>query len=287
VVVGAGATGVELAGALGEIGLHTLAEDFRHIDSRTVRVLLVEGQDRVLTTFTPELSTAAKASLEKRQVTVRLNTKVVGIDDGGVDVELADGTRERIAAHTVLWAAGVQASPIAQSLGVPLDRAGRVIVEPDLSIPGHPEVFVVGDLMRCVDGGKPVPGVCQGAIQGGRHAAAMIVGDLAGKPRRPFHYKDKGSLATIGRSSAVMQVGKTSRHGFFAWLLWWVIHIFYLIGFKNRFFVMLSWMWSWLSFRRGARLITGAVGPLPAVRGIGPDGHPTLPTAAHTINPSD
>lgn len=287
VVVGAGATGVELAGALGEIGLHTLARDFRQIDSTQVQVLLVEGQDRVLSTFTPDLSAAAQRSLEQRHVTVRCNTKVVEVDAEGVAVEVPGGGRERIAARTVLWAAGVQASPLAKSLGVPLDRAGRVLVEPDLSIPGHPEVFVVGDLAMCVDRGKPVPGVCQGAMQGGRHAAAMIAADLAGKPRRPFHYKDKGSLATIGRSSAVMMVGKTTRHGLFAWLLWWVIHIFYLIGFKNRFFVMLSWAWSWLTFQRGARLITGAVGPLPAVRGLGADGRPTLPPAAATIAPSE
>ncbi|MBL8624263.1 MAG: NAD(P)/FAD-dependent oxidoreductase [Myxococcales bacterium] len=285
VVVGAGPTGVELAGALGEIGLHTLAKDFRTIDPTRVEVLLVEGNPRVLGGFTPKLGTAAEASLGRRHVTVRCNTKVTAVDAGGVEVQLADGRRERIEARTVLWAAGVKASPLAASLGVPLDGAGRVKVEGDLSIPGHPEVFVVGDLAACAFDGKPVPGVCQGAIQGGRHAARMIRADLGSGKRAPFRYKDKGSLATIGRASAVAQIGARSHHGFFAWLLWWVIHIFYLIGFKNRFFVMLSWAWSWLTFQRGARLITGEVGALPAIHGIGADGARALPPAGETISP--
>ncbi len=285
VVVGAGPTGVELAGALGEIGLHTLAKDFRTIDPTRVEVLLIEGNPRVLGGFTPKLGTAAEASLGRRHVTVRCNTKVTVVDADGVEVQLADGRRERIAARTVLWAAGVKASPLAASLGVPLDGAGRVKVERDLSIPGHPEVFVVGDLAACAFDGKPVPGVCQGAIQGGRHAARMIRADLGAGKRAPFRYKDKGSLATIGRASAVAQIGARSHHGFFAWLLWWVIHIFYLIGFKNRFFVMLSWAWSWLTFQRGARLITGEVGALPAIHGIGADGVRALPPAGETISP--
>ena len=285
VVVGAGPTGVELAGALGEIGLHTLAKDFRTIDPTRVEVLLIEGNPRVLGSFPADLGEAAERSLGKRHVTVRCDTKVIAVDGDGVLVERKDGSRERIAAHTVLWAAGVRASPLAASLGVPLDRAGRVLVGGDLAIPGQREVFVVGDLAACTCDGVAVPGVCQGAIQGGRHAAQMIKADLAGKDRATFRYKDKGSLATIGRASAVAQIGKRTHHGFLAWLLWWVIHIFYLIGFKNRFFVMLSWAWSWLTFQRGARLITGDVGTLPPIRGIGADGSRSLPPAAETISP--
>ena len=285
VVVGAGPTGVELAGALGEIGLHTLAKDFRTIDPTRVEVLLIEGNARVLGSFPPDLGAAAARSLAKRHVTVRCDTKVVAVDADGVEVQLADGRRERIAARTVLWAAGVKASPLAASLGVPLDGAGRVKVEPDLSIPGHPEVFVVGDLAACACDGTPVPGVCQGAIQGGRHAGAMIAASLRGGARRPFRYKDKGSMATIGRAAAVAQIGTRTHHGFLAWLLWWVIHIFYLIGFKNRFFVMLSWAWSWLTFQRGARLITGETGALPPIRGLDASGQPALPAAARTVDP--
>ena len=287
VVVGAGPTGVELAGALGEIGLHTLARDFRRIDPTQVRVLLVEGQDRVLPGWPVKLSDAAKRSLEKRRVEVRLGARVTTIDDEGVDLTLtaADGTTtvERIAARTVLWAAGVAASPLAKSLGAPLDRSGRVRVEPDLSIPGHPEVFVVGDLAAVETDGKPVPGVAQGAMQGGAHVARSITASLRGKPRAPFRYKDKGSLATIGRTSAVVHIGKTQHHGFLAWLFWWVLHIFYVIGFRNRLSVILSWAWSWLTFQRGVRLITGPVGALPAVRGLTDAGGPTLPAAAGPI----
>ena len=287
VVVGAGATGVELAGALGEIGLHTLARDFRRIDPTQVRVLLVEAGDRVLGTYPPKLSDAAQRSLEKRRVEVRLHARVTGIDDHGVELTVAhaDGTttKERVAARTVLWAAGVQASPLARSLGVPLDRSGRVIVEPDLTIPGHPEVFVIGDLAAMVSDGKPVPGVAQGAMQGGTHAARAIADAVRGKPRRPFRYKDKGSLATIGRTSAVVVIGKAQHAGFLAWLFWWVLHIFYVIGFRNRLSVILSWAWSWLTFQRGVRLITGPVGKLPPVRGLTEAGAPALPAAAAPV----
>lgn len=282
VVVGAGATGVELAGALGEIGLHTLARDFRRIDPTQVRVLLVEGRDRVLGGYPPKLSAAAQRSLEKRQVEVRCGARVTAVDGDGVELTVGDRT-ERVAARTVLWAAGVEGSPLARSLGVPLDGAGRVVVEPDLSIPGHPEVFVVGDLAACTCDGKPVPGVCQGAMQGGAHAARSIEADLAGKARGPFRYRDRGSMATIGRTSAVVQIGRAQHHGFFAWLFWWVLHIFYVIGFRNRLAVILSWAWSWLTFQRGVRLITGPVGALPPVRDIGADGAPVLPAAAATV----
>ena len=288
VVVGAGPTGVELAGALGEIGLHTLARDFRRIDPTQVRVLLVEGLDRVLATYPPKLSAAAQRSLEKRRVEVRLGARVTAIDGTGVELTVtgADGatTVERVDARTVLWAAGVAASPLAASLGVPLDRSGRVIVEPDLTIPGHPEVFVVGDLAACVSDGKPVPGVCQGAMQGGTHAARTIVASLRGGPRATFHYKDKGSLATIGRTSAVVVIGKAQHHGFLAWLFWWVLHIFYVIGFRNRLSVILSWAWSWLTFQRGVRLITGPVGALPTVGGLTDGGRPRMPAVAAAVS---
>lgn len=286
VVVGAGATGVELAGALGEIGLQTLAQDFRRIDPTRVKVLLIEGRDRVLGAYPPNLSAAAQRSLEKRHVEVKLDTTVTSVDEAGV--ELTSGERkERIAAHTVLWAAGVEGSTVARSLGAPLDRSGRVLVEPDLTIPGHREVFVVGDLASLVCDGKPVPGVCQGALQGGAHAAAAIKADLAGKPRARFRYKDKGSMATIGRTSAVVHIGRATHHGLFAWLFWWVLHIFYVIGFRNRAAVILSWAWSWITFQRGVRLITGSVGTLPPVRDIGTDGVTVLPAAAETVRPLD
>jgi len=282
VVVGAGATGVELAGALGEIGLHTLARDFRRIDPTQVRVLLIEGRDRVLGAYPPKLSAAAQRSLEKRHVEVRLNAKVTSVDATGVELTIGE-TKERVAAHTVLWAAGVEGSPLARSLGVPLDGAGRVLVEPDLSIPGHPEVFVVGDLAACTCDGKPVPGVCQGALQGGAHVVKTIQADLAKRPRATFRYKDKGSMATIGRTSAVVMIGRAQHHGLFAWLFWWVLHIFYVIGFRNRLAVILSWAWSWVTFQRGARLITGAVGALPPVHDIGDDGVTRLPAAAAAV----
>jgi NADH dehydrogenase len=286
-VVGGGPTGVELAGALGEIGLTTLANDFRSIDPTQVRVLLFEGNDRVLAAYPEKLSAAAKQSLEKRHVDVRLKTLVTAIDERGVTVKNTDH-EERIGARTVLWAAGVQASPLAVSLGAPRDRAGRVEVNPDLSIPGHPEVFVIGDLasMHNADG-TPVPGVAQGALQGGRHAAKLITGEVNGRavaPRPAFRYHDKGNMATIGRASAVVATKRVALHGMIAWLMWWAVHIMFLVGFRNRVFVMLSWAWSWLTFTRGARLITGDVGLLPAVRTIGPDGRAAMPAAATTVS---
>jgi NADH:ubiquinone reductase (H+-translocating) len=284
-VVGAGPTGVELAGALGEIGLHTLAHDFRTIDSTQVRVLLFEGNDRVLGAYPPKLSDAAKRSLEKRHVEVRVNTLVTAIDDRGVTVKCG-GAEERVGTRTVLWAAGVQASPLAATLGAPRDRAGRVEVEPDLSIPGHPEVFVIGDLARMVmPDGEQVPGVAQGAIQGGKHVGKIIASAVAGAPARPpFRYHDKGNMATIGRASAVVATKRFARHGLLAWLLWWAVHIMFLVGFKNRVFVMLQWAWSWLTFSRGARLITGPIGPLPPVRSITPHGEPALPDGARVVS---
>jgi NADH dehydrogenase len=282
-VVGAGPTGVELAGALGEIGLHTLAHDFRTIDPTQVRVLLFEAGDRVLAAYPPKLSEAARRSLERRHVDVRTGTRVTAIDAQGLTVT-AGGASERVGARTVLWAAGVEASPLGAQLGAPRDRAGRVEVSPDLSVPGHPEVFVIGDLARMVSGGAQVPGVAQGAIQGARHVAKIIASEIAGRPRRPaFRYRDKGNMATIGRASAVIATKRFAKHGLLAWLLWWAVHIMFLVGYRNRVAVMLQWAWSWLTFKRGARLITGPVGVLPPVRAIAPDGQPALPEVAKLV----
>lgn len=283
VVVGGGPTGVEMAGALGEIGLHTLAKDFRSIDPTQVRVVLFESKDRVLGTYPAKLSSAAKTSLEGRQVDVRVNTLVTAIDDRGVTVKGASG-EERIGARTVVWAAGVQASSLARSLDAPLDRSGRVIVSPDLSVPGHPEIFVIGDLAKMISAGAEVPGVAQGALQGGKHVAKIIGGLARGGSARPaFRYNDKGNMATVGRAEAVIATKRVALHGLFAWMLWWVVHIFFLVGFRNRVFMMFHWAWSWLTYKRGSRLITGVVGPLPAVTTIGPHGEVGLPAAAANI----
>jgi len=285
-VVGAGPTGVELAGALGEIGLHTLAHDFRTIDPTQVRVLLFEAGDRVLAAYPPKLSAAAQRSLERRHVEVRTGTRVTAMDGRGVTVVAAGGAEERVGTRTVLWAAGVEASPLGAQLGAPRDRAGRVEVSPDLSVPGHPEAFVIGDLARMISDGAQVPGVAQGAIQGGQHVAKIIAAEVAGRERsrRPaFRYRDKGNMATIGRASAVIATKRFAKHGLVAWLLWWAVHIMFLVGYRNRVSVMLQWAWSWLTFKRGARLITGPVGALPPVRAIAPDGQPSLPVMAQLV----
>jgi NADH dehydrogenase len=253
VVVGAGPTGVEMAGAMSEIARHTMVRDFRHIDPTQSRVLLVEGQERVLPTFAPALAPKALRQLERLGVEVRLGAKVVGIDDRGVTLAPA----ERIGARTVIWAAGVAASPLARTLDVPLDRAGRVLVRPDLTVPGDDRVFVIGDLAALTEGGKPVPGLAPAAMQAGRQTAANILRALRGEPMRPFHYTDKGSLATIGRAAAVGAIGQYTVSGFIAWFLWATVHLFYLSGFRNRLLVFWTWSWSYLTYRRGARLITG------------------------------
>lgn len=249
VVVGAGPTGVELAGALVEIAVHSLGEDFDVIDPTRARVLLVEGAPHVLPVYPNDLSRSARRQLETLGVEVLTGAMVEEIDRGGVT--LTDG--RRVDAGLVLWAAGVQASRLGGMLGVETDRTGRVSVDADLSLPGHPEVFVTGDLAT-VPG---VPGVAPAAMQMGRHAARMIRADLTGEERAPFHYRDKGSLATIGRARAVADFGRIRFGGFLAWVAWLAIHIFYLIGFRNRVLVLLSWAWSYLTFRRGARIITG------------------------------
>ncbi len=251
VVVGAGPTGVEMAGAFSEIARHTLAKDFANIDPTSARVLLLEGGDRVLATYPPELSEKAQKQLEGLGVEVRTNTYVSGIDDTGVMIG-----EDRVAARTVIWTAGVQASELGGSLGADLDRAGRVLVRDDLSIEGHDDVFVIGDLAAATTDDKPVPGVAPAAIQGGKHAARCIRNRIEGRPNVPFRYRDKGSLATIGRAAAVAEIGRLRTAGFFAWIMWLTIHVFFLVGFRNRVFVTASWAWSYLTFQRGARLIT-------------------------------
>ncbi len=251
VIVGAGATGVELAGALAEIARYTLAGDFRHISPGSARVVLLEAAARVLPTYPERLSSAARSQLERIGVEVRTGAQVTGIDAGGVDVG-----GERIPSRTVLWGAGVAASPLAASLGVALDRSGRVEVLPDLSVPSHPELFVAGDLARLVQDGAPVPGVAPAAIQEGRHAARNALRRARGRRTLPFRYRDRGSLATIGRAAAVGRVRGLELTGLAAWLAWLGVHIAFLIGFRNRVAVLLEWAWSYATFKRGARLIT-------------------------------
>jgi NADH dehydrogenase len=253
VIIGGGPTGVELAGALAEISRHALSDEFRRIDPRDARVVLVEGMDRVLTAYPPALSESARSQLARLGVELRTATRVTGVDTDGIAMG-----GERLPARTVLWAAGVQASPLARSLGADLDRSGRVRVAPDLTLPGHKEVFVVGDLVALEQDGQPVPGIAPAAIQEGRHAARSIVRALRGEPVLPFRYRDKGSFATIGRGAAVGNLwSRVGVSGFPAWLAWLAIHIFFLIGFRNRALVMFHWAYSYLTYRRGARLITG------------------------------
>jgi len=253
VVVGGGPTGVELAGTLAEIAHHALNHEFRNIDPQQTRILLIEGGPRVLAAYSEELSRKAEAQLQHLGVEVLTSHMVTRIEPGAV--WMGD---KRIPSPVVLWAAGVAASPLGRKLGVPVDRAGRVFVQPDLSIPGHPEVFVIGDLAALNDEhGKMLPGVAQVAIQQGNWVAETIGRDLENQPRREFHYHDKGSLATIGRAAAVAQFGKFEMSGYFAWLAWLFIHVLFLIGFRNRLLVMIQWAWSYLTYERGARLITG------------------------------
>jgi NADH:ubiquinone reductase (H+-translocating) len=254
VIVGAGPTGVELAGTLAEVSRQTLARDFRHIKTAAARVILIEAGPRVLPAYTENLSDRARAQLERLGVSVWTGVQVTGIDAEGAWIG-----HERILARTVLWTAGVAASPLAQSLGVPLDRAGRVLVEADLTIPGCDHVYVIGDLAHVEVAGTLVPGVAPAAIQEGDHAAENIVRTLRGQPRTPFHYHDKGMLATIGRGAAVAKIGRIETSGFVAWVLWLFVHILFLIGFRNRAVVMFQWAWSYFTFDRGARLITEPV----------------------------
>jgi NADH:ubiquinone reductase (H+-translocating) len=253
VLVGGGPTGVEMAGAIAEIARQTLADEFRSIRTAEARVLLIEAGPSILSSFPESLRNAARQSLRALGVDVREQTKVTKIDDGRV--WLGD---QAIDAKTVIWTAGVHASPLGATLGVPLDKVGRVLVEPDLSIGGHPEAFVVGDMAGLLDpGGKQYPGVSQVAMQQAAHAARMIGRSLEQQPRRPFRYKDLGNMATIGRNAAIADLGWLRLAGFPAWLLWIFIHIFWLIGFRNRLIVLLQWAGAYLTYQRSVRLITG------------------------------
>jgi NADH dehydrogenase len=250
VIVGAGPTGVELAGTLAEIARHTLSHEFRRIDPAKARVVLLEGADRVLPPYPPDLSEKARRQLEALGVEVRTGALVTDVDRHGVCIG-----PDRIPSRTVLWAAGVAASPVGRSLGGAVDRAGRVRVEKDLTLPGRPDVFVVGDLAAVEQDGRPVPGVAPAAMQMGRHAALNVRRSIAGRPLAPFRYVDKGSLATIGRKAAVADFGRLHLAGFVAWVAWLAIHIFFLIGFRNRLVVLLDWAWAYVSYQRSARLI--------------------------------
>lgn len=254
VVIGGGPTGVELAGTLAEIARHAMNREFRNIDPKQTRILLIEGGPRVLSAYSEDLSRKAEDQLRRLGVEVRTSHIVNRIEPGVVWVG-----DEKIPAAVVLWAAGVAASPLGKKLGVPVDRAGRVLVQLDLSIAGHSEVFVIGDLAALQDeNGKMLPGVAPVAIQQGDWVAETIGRDLEHQPRRSFHYHDKGSLATIGRAAAVAQFGKFELSGYFAWLAWLFVHVLFLIGFRNRLLVMIQWAWSYLTYERGARLITGS-----------------------------
>jgi NADH:ubiquinone reductase (H+-translocating) len=254
VVVGGGPTGVEMAGAIAEIARFSLARDFRHIDTRDAKVILIEAGSQLLGAFPDRLSRHALRDLERLGVEVRFGQPVTAIAADAVTVG-----SEIIPADTIVWAAGVQASPLGRSLGVELDRAGRVLVNPDLSIPGHPEIFVIGDMASLKDArGRPLPGVAQVAMQQGAWAAANILRAIEGKPARAFRYRDLGNMATIGRNSAVADIRGLRLTGFVAWLAWAFVHILNLIGFRNRVLVALQWLWDYLTFQRGARLITEA-----------------------------
>ncbi|MES2669863.1 MAG: NAD(P)/FAD-dependent oxidoreductase [Pseudomonadota bacterium] len=252
-IVGGGPTGVELAGTLAEIARHTLHGEFRRVDPRKARVLLLEAGPRVLSSFPESLSEKARTQLQKLGVEVRTGVPVAAIDGEGVQLG-----EERIAAHTVLWAAGVAASPLARDLGVPLDRAGRVIVQPDLSVPGYPEIFIAGDLASLQYAGKPVPGVAPAAKQMGRHVAQAIRARLQGRAPSPFRYRDFGNLATIGRMAAVVDLHGFKFSGLLAWWFWLAAHVFFLIGFRNRMVVMIDWAQAYWSYQRSARIILGA-----------------------------
>jgi len=258
VVVGGGATGVELTGAIAELAKRTLASDFRTINPGSARIVLVEAGPRLLRQFDESLSHSAQRALEKLGAEVRLGTAVTGCDEAGISMG-----PERIETRTIMWSAGVEASPAGRWLGAETDRAGRVKVEPDLSLPGRPHIFVLGDTALVTGvGGQPLPGVAPVAKQQGAYVAQVIAARVAGQPVAPFHYRDYGMLATIGRSHALVQFGRVKLSGFPAWVLWCFAHIFFLIGFRNRLFVMLNWAWNFLASRRGARLII-AMGGAP------------------------
>jgi NADH:quinone reductase (non-electrogenic) len=253
VIVGGGPTGVELAGTLSEIAHRALADEFHSIDPKRTRIILLEGGPRILPAYPEDLSQSAEDQLRGLGVEVHTSAMVTGVEPAAVRMRASS-----LPAVVILWAAGVAASPLGKKLGAPVDRAGRVLVNPDLSIPAHPEVFVIGDLAALKDErGQLVPGVAPAAIQQGKATARNIARDLQGEPRKNFHYVNKGSLATIGRAAAIAQFGKIHISGFIAWLSWLFVHIFFLIGFRNRILVLIQWAWSYFTFERGAQLITG------------------------------
>jgi NADH:ubiquinone reductase (H+-translocating) len=266
VIVGGGPTGAELAGALGEIANDTLRDDFREIDPSQARIVLVEGADRVLPSYPPSLSEAAKRMLERLSVTVRTGALVTNVQQRSVTIREGNRT-EAIPTRTILWAAGVASSPLgrilAEKTGAPIDKAGRVLVESDLSVPGHPEIFVIGDLANFShQTGKPLPGVAQPAMQEGRYAAKAIVSRMQGEKIPGFHYFDKGNMATLGRGAAVADLNWLRISGLPAWLIWIFIHVLYIVEFQNRLLILLQWVWLYLTWDRSARLITGKK-PLP------------------------
>jgi NADH dehydrogenase len=252
VIVGGGATGVELAGMLPTIAKHALPKDFRHIDTREARVILIEGGPRILPAFPEDLSASAERALAELGVEVRTGTVVTNVGDGHVEMG-----EERIATGTVFWAAGNTASSLGAQLGAPVDRAGRVAVNDDLSVPGHPNIFVIGDLAQLVSEGRAVPGVAPAAMQSGAAAARNIIHTIRGEGRAPFRYRNKGDLATIGRYRAVGVLAGRHLSGVFAWWTWLLVHIMYLAGFRNRAVVLLEWGYSFFTYERGSRLITG------------------------------
>jgi NADH dehydrogenase len=252
VLVGAGPTGVEMAGAIAELAHKALASDFRHIDTRMTRIILIEAAPRILAAFPESLARKTEKKLVSMGVEVRTGIPVSELDERGVVV---DG--ERINAGTIIWGAGVSASPAGKWLGAEVDRAGRVKVSSDLSVPGHPNVFVIGDTASAMQNGKALPGVAQVAMQGGRYVASVITRRVEGKElNTPFHYRDKGNLATVGRSYAIVDIGKIRLTGFFAWLMWLAVHIYFLVGFRNRLVAIFQWAWTYFTYARGARLIT-------------------------------
>jgi NADH dehydrogenase len=260
-IVGGGPTGVELAGALGEIAHDTLKHDFRSIDPSKTRILLLEGGERILPTYPAELAAKAAASLAKLGVTVRVKALVSDIRPDILVIKQGESF-ENIPCRTVIWAAGVQASPlgraIAQSTGASVDRAGRITVEPDLTVAGHPEIFVIGDLASCLHGaGKPLPGVAPVALQQGKYVARVIARRLKAKPIEKFHYSDRGNMAIVGHASAVAEMGRLRFAGYFAWLAWLFVHLVNLIEFQNKILVLVQWGWYYFSRNRAARLITG------------------------------
>ncbi|KAF1046673.1 MAG: NADH dehydrogenase-like protein YjlD [Herbaspirillum frisingense] len=257
-VIGGGATGVEMAGTLVEIARHTLSGEFRNIDPHSARVVLIEGSDRILGAYPPDLSEKARDQLQKLGVDVRTGSRVVHIDEQCVRYTNFDG-EQTLASRTVIWSAGVAASPLGKSLGVELDRAGRVPVSPQLNIAGHDDVYVIGDLAAAQSDGKPVPGVSPAAKQMGRVAARNIKNRIAGRALDSFVYQDYGSLATIGRKAAIAMVGKLKFSGYPAWLFWLFVHVYFLIGFRNRLMVMSDWAWAYLTFKRSARVISATM----------------------------